>query len=436
MNLSITYSGRSSTTKLVASLALAVAATSALASTESNAQTLDYLNDLPEIQMWTYPVTSGNGAGSVRDRGSMFATYSQTQQGTPTFYQGTGAEPTRRASVLVAANTATTVPLVDPSRYQINSLEIKLTFLGSVIFPEFGMTLPYDGTLDASADIVNGTDGDAGHPIEMYGVAFQNGYETFGFGANPGANAYALRDPRWEGSAPYNYYAVDTLGRDAENSLVGGYSATEPSHATAAFTPNPFAVGKAYDQQGSELAPGTLLEAGRVFTFTPDLSSPAVLEYIQQSLASGHLGFTFSSLVEPEGQSTTIAYPDFYLDDLDVGPNPSGDGPSIALNVTILPEGPAEPAGDYNGDGMVDGADFLAWQRGFGSGVTPAGSGADGDGDGLVDAGDLDVWKEHVGQTTPAAVAAIPEPTGAILSLVAAGALWRRRAAPAIVTSH
>ena len=85
---------------------------------------------------------------------------------------------------------------------------------------------------------------------------------------------------------------------------------------------------------------------------------------------------------------------------------------------------------------MVDGADFLAWQRGFGGAVTPAGSGADGDGNGLVDAGDLAVWKEHIGQTTPAAVAAIPEPTGAILSLVAAGALWRRRTAPAIVTSR
>ncbi|MBA4106989.1 MAG: hypothetical protein C0485_14670 [Pirellula sp.] len=58
--------------------------------------------------------------------------------------------------------------------------------------------------------------------------------------------------------------------------------------------------------------------------------------------------------------------------------------------------GPAPPpAGDYSGDGMVDGADFLAWQRGFGSTAAPIGSGADGDGDGTVGSGDLDVWRDH-----------------------------------------
>lgn len=50
-------------------------------------------------------------------------------------------------------------------------------------------------------------------------------------------------------------------------------------------------------------------------------------------------------------------------------------------------------AGDYNSDGRVDGADFLAWQRGFGGVATPAGSGADGDSDGTIGAGDLDVWE-------------------------------------------
>ena len=67
------------------------------------AQTISYFNDLPEIQMWTYPIASANGPGSVRDRGSMFVAYSQTQNGTPTFFQGTGSEPTRRGSILVAA---------------------------------------------------------------------------------------------------------------------------------------------------------------------------------------------------------------------------------------------------------------------------------------------------------------------------------------------
>lgn len=391
------------------------------------AQTINYFNDLPEIQMWTYPVPSANGPGSVRDRGSMFVAYSTTQTGTPTFFQGTGTEPTRRASILVAANTSTSVPVVDPARYQINSLKIKMTLLGSLIIPEAGYSLAYDGTLDESAAVVGGTDSDVDHPIEMYGVGFQNGFTKFGFGATRAANEYALRQPRWVGDAPYSYYAIDVNGRDAENSLVGGYSATEPIHTTAGFTPAPFAIGKAYNGQGTALQPGDMLSSGDVFEFEPNLNDPGTLAYVRNSLAQGQLGFTFSSLFEPSGQSSSVSYPDFYLDDLDVGPNPNGAGPTIALNVTILPEGPTGPAGDYNGDGAVDGADFLVWQRSLGAASAPAGSGADGNASGVVDAGDLTVWKDHFGSIGGTPVAAVPEPSATVLAAVGALRLLRRR---------
>lgn len=54
--------------------------------------------------------------------------------------------------------------------------------------------------------------------------------------------------------------------------------------------------------------------------------------------------------------------------------------------------------GDYGGDGIVDGSDFLLWQRQLGGAANPAGSGADGDGSGVVDAADLEVWRDHYGQ--------------------------------------
>lgn len=60
---------------------------------------------------------------------------------------------------------------------------------------------------------------------------------------------------------------------------------------------------------------------------------------------------------------------------------------------------PIDLSGDYSGDGLVDGADFLVWQRRFGAAIAPAGGGADGDGDGIVGAGDLDVWRENFGAT-------------------------------------
>ncbi|BBO35887.1 ELWxxDGT repeat protein [Lacipirellula parvula] len=63
-------------------------------------------------------------------------------------------------------------------------------------------------------------------------------------------------------------------------------------------------------------------------------------------------------------------------------------------------------AGDYNADGRVDGSDFLAWQRAFGSAASPAGSGADGNNDGIVNGSDLDVWETGYGTGGSAAVTA------------------------------
>jgi hypothetical protein len=60
------------------------------------------------------------------------------------------------------------------------------------------------------------------------------------------------------------------------------------------------------------------------------------------------------------------------------------------LNLYPLPG--SAPEGDYDGDGVVSGADFLKWQRDFGSapGLEPF---ADGDNNGVVDAFDLEIWK-------------------------------------------
>ena len=63
--------------------------------------------------------------------------------------------------------------------------------------------------------------------------------------------------------------------------------------------------------------------------------------------------------------------------------------------------------GDFNGDEVVDGADFLAWQRGFG-GLASLANG-DGNADGVVDGFDLEIWSNQYGQS--GSVSAVPEPT-------------------------
>ena len=75
---------------------------------------------------------------------------------------------------------------------------------------------------------------------------------------------------------------------------------------------------------------------------------------------------------------------------------------------------PPTPTGDFNGDTIVDGADFLAWQRGFGS-VNPTLGNGDADQNGVVDGADLETWKTQFGTpgatpTSEPAIAAVVAP--------------------------
>jgi hypothetical protein len=379
--------------------------------------------------MWFYPVSSANGTGSERDRGSSFATYSYLDDNNEVqFYGGDGYDSARRGSVLLASNTATTIPTaLTPNRYQIDSLRVTVTLLGSI------GDIPYDNTADDALQLTTAGGDDAGNPIELWGVGFDGDYATFGFNGESGVEYFNSGDRRWPiagGSfvGPYQVYAIDPAGNDVENSVFGGYSATAEGNVTEQFTPTPFAVGKAYDSGGVELAPGTALGAGTEMVFDFDLTNAGIVSYLQDSLAAGHLGLFLSSLHQPLAHTGEIAYPDYFLDNNPSGPNPNGNAPKIELNVTILDEG---LAGDFSGDGVVDGADFLLWQREAGqSGSALA---ADGNDDGVVDQFDLATWSEHFGEGAGAAsIAAVPEPASiplaiAMLTTLAAAVRGRRR---------
>ena len=69
-------------------------------------------------------------------------------------------------------------------------------------------------------------------------------------------------------------------------------------------------------------------------------------------------------------------------------------------------------AGDYNGDGVVDAADYTVWRNNEGAtGLLPF-SGADGNGDGVVNEADREVWRNAFGADDQSSMA-VPEPAGA-----------------------
>ncbi len=89
-------------------------------------------------------------------------------------------------------------------------------------------------------------------------------------------------------------------------------------------------------------------------------------------------------------------------------------------NFTISELGPAVTLiADFNSDGVVDNADLVVWQGGFGTGTTLAEG--DADGNGIVDGQDFLLWQNNLGTSSPAvsAAGAVPEPTSCALAMMA-----------------
>ena len=98
----------------------------------------------------------------------------------------------------------------------------------------------------------------------------------------------------------------------------------------------------------------------------------------------------------------------------------SNQGSATSLSVLINPDATldvADPNADFDGDGDIDGADFLTWQRNLGSGTSPPQGDADNDGD--VDGEDLVVWETQYGDSPNSIAATVPEPSALFLAMLA-----------------
>jgi hypothetical protein len=78
-------------------------------------------------------------------------------------------------------------------------------------------------------------------------------------------------------------------------------------------------------------------------------------------------------------------------------------------------------AADFNEDGAVNATDLNDhWKIGFGTASGAAKTNGDANADGAVDGADYLIWQRQFG-TTPAdvAISAVPEPTSAVMALLA-----------------
>lgn len=186
-----------------------------------------------------------------------------------------------------------------------------------------------------------------------------------------------------------------------------------PSIATIANLVNaPWGNGDPLGE--SAWAHAALLATG---TFDPG-QTPSFLANPPDPL-SDPLGTVFTTLPATAatiGASSATLTPNFFVRDNLAGPSTGGD---------------------YNGDGLVNLADYTVWRDTLGATAAPPGSGADGDNSGIIDAGDYTIWKNNFGLPAgsvggvgagPLSPVAVPEPQTLITALLAivAVSLWNR----------
>ena len=329
-------------------------------------------------------------------------------------------EPARAGMALVAFDTSTQIETgLAPARYAISTVTLTATWTNDGVA---STALRYDDSpithtqLLAEASSGNFT---TQRPMEVYGIGFRDGYS--GFECTDSTFGPPLLD---EISHPYSagdggYIAYPIVGSqsqaaayvDVTNSITGGFSESEVGHITQPFTPMPWAIGTA------NLSPGDVIPDNTTFTFDIDMEAPGRLQYVQQSLADGGVGFFLSSLHNTGEFGAGGGYPKWYLRESAGFPYFSTTPPTLEIEYVILPE--AIP-GDYDRNGRVEPADFAKWKADFGLQVAAAGDGADGNSDGVVDTADYTIWRRHynisgsgataVARTMPSS-ATIPEPS-------------------------
>lgn len=239
-----------------------------------------------------------NGIPAVVERGTYHNYFNCQNAGFATFAnfgEDSGAD-SRLGQFLVGWDTAAFMPTNQPvTRYLIRSCR------ATVVISD-GNQVIYDPTHDALATYFSTNnparmeDADAGRPIELFGVAFRNGYSTTNF---------LQCSPVGNGSVGSNNvfaicWTTNGTSRDVGNNV---------GKTNAAYTPFetwPFAV-----VQTADATPGENLNPNDRLTFDLNLADPFLMGYLRRGLQKGRLNLMVSSLHQSSGQFGSEPYPAF-----------------------------------------------------------------------------------------------------------------------------
>jgi hypothetical protein len=342
----------------LASIGVALAATTALDISVAYAQTFNVQYNQPTFDRWNYPFSSNPGK-------EKFA---------PAFgaIEIPGFDD-RDGELLLAFSTAADIPLnLPPDYYHVELVEVT-TFVG--VDQQFA----YDPTFDSIFTLLQNndpnyvTDTDLGKPVEMFVAGFRNGFslttfqETSPFGGQPIV-------PPAEGARnvfPAVYDNTGTIATDLSRQV------------RQRFDAQPVAIGQIPADEG--VLPGDLVPVGTTVILAGDLCAGGAQAALRQALSQGVVMFIVSSLSPaqggPDGGTGDPTYPSFYTRE---------NATAIATNkfsrlrLTVTVRNPA----DFDATGFVDTDDFDAFVRAYEAGDESA----DIDGSCFVDTDDYDAF--------------------------------------------
>lgn len=279
---------------------------------------------------------------------------------------------------------------------------------------DLSLNLVYADPMDAASggmwEVVAKSD-EQGIEFISFGLTGTDGAATFGVPTGTLSSG--------GGTAPAGFRATTDVVVDSTLSITASQSATVEGQATAFF-------GFGTTMNGSPMFDGADPMATQVGTdFGTNLTNVTNAPWATGDrfgdaafdtaglIASG----TFGVGQTPEFSAGTLIGFVYTTTDTD---QPIGDRASATVT-TIVRDNLLPPLPDYNGNGVVDAADYTVWRDTLGMTV-PMGTGADGDGDGQITGNDYVVWRDNFGAMLPAPAVvptqATPEPGAALMTAV------------------
>ena len=228
-------------------------------------------------------------------------------------------------------------------------------------------------------------------------------------GINPSHFAYIPKlvdqtKPEYQGWLSVHSHQMDTPKRDAITGLLNYLTATPGDFWVGQFTD---VAQYAQERDDASLVTNVISPDEIQYTLTDNLDDT---RYYEPLTVKVRVDNAWTQIVATQGGQPLSA--SLILD----------GGEQFALvnsvpdaGVVTLSEFVLDTNANFDGDGDIDGADFLTWQQGFGILSGALLSEGDADSNGTVNGADLAVWEGQFGPAALAAAVAVPEPTSATL---------------------